>query len=169
MNDPYDIEIANQQNGLDLDEAFLREVVTTTLSAEGVAAAEISLALVDQATIRRLNRDYLGRDEKTDVLSFRLSGQDDDSARTPGAVSPCTRARPLEGEVVVNVEMAVEMGAKFYWTARDEVVLYVVHGLLHLVGYDDLSAAEREEMQHREREILRTWNLEPHYERAQSP
>ncbi len=62
--------------------------------------------------------------------------------------------RRIDGEVLVSAEMAVQMSARFGWSPRDELTLYLVHGLLHLCGYDDLSPAERRLMRQRERTIL---------------
>ena len=92
----YDIAIANSQQSVDVDEDFLRDVVEKTLSFEQVAAANVSVALVDNATIRALNRQHLDHDYDTDVLSFllecdptRVSGSDAPSSRSPslGAAS----------------------------------------------------------------------------------
>ena len=68
----YQIEIANLQNDLDVDESFLLEVAERTLTEEQVQSATISIALVDNATIHELNRRYLNQDSVTDVLSFPL-------------------------------------------------------------------------------------------------
>ncbi len=67
---------------------------------------------------------------------------------------PCGAGRCIDGEVLVSAEMAVQMAARFGWSSRDELTLYLVHGLLHLCGYDDLSPTERRLMRQREREIL---------------
>lgn len=55
------------------------------------------------------------------------------------------------------------MAAKYRWRPLDEVTLYVVHGLLHLCGYDDMTRKEQASMQQREREVLADWGLSPHY------
>ncbi len=69
----------------------------------------------------------------------------------------------IEGEVIVSAEMALEMAAQYHWQGSDELCLYLVHGLLHLCGYDDLSPEEQIVMRRRERDILQFWNLTPHY------
>ena len=70
---PIEVAISNTQRHLEIDPEALARLVRHALLAEGVAAASISLALVDNATIHRLNRRYLGHDWPTDVISFRLS------------------------------------------------------------------------------------------------
>lgn len=158
----YTVEIANNQSALDIDEDFLREVVCTTLKNEEVAAAEISLALVDNATLRDLNKRYLDHDYDTDVLSFLLDCEQKTTAAPdqPGE-GPRGRGKRIDGEVIVSAEMAAQTAADCGWSGRDEVVLYLVHGLLHLMGYDDRSETETELMRSRERGILRFWNLSP--------
>ncbi|HUG92091.1 MAG TPA: rRNA maturation RNase YbeY [Planctomycetaceae bacterium] len=162
----YQIEIANSQEFLEIDEAFLRDVVSRTLAEEHVARAELSLAIVGDEAIRQLNRGYLDHDEPTDVLSFLLGvGQ---VSRRPRA-APRGAGKFLEGEIVVSAETAVRRAAEFSWSPGEELVLYMVHGLLHLAGYDDLTAAEKRLMRRRERAILALWGLAPRYRRRQPP
>ena len=156
------VEIANSQSLLDIDEGLLREVVERTLSAERVAQATISIALVDNPTLRELNRRHLDHDYDTDVLSFLLECERDEGDDA-AAVVPRGSGKRLEGEVVLSVEMAAQTAPNFGWSTQDEVVLYLVHGLLHLVGYCDLSDAEKQVMRERERDILKMWGLTPHY------
>jgi probable rRNA maturation factor len=118
------------------------------LIAEGVREATISLAIVDDATIRPLNARYLGHDYATDVLSFVLE-------QTVGK---------LEGEIIVSAETALQSAERFGWAAGDELLLYVIHGALHLVGYDDLQPQVQAQMRSREREHLSHFGLAPRYE-----
>jgi len=163
----YSIEISNTQEFVDIDEGFLREVVSKTLQAEQAAAAEVSLALVNNATIRVLNKQHLDHDYETDVLSFLFdcieqtqdNPTDLKSTVTDGQLEPRGRGKQIDGEVIVSGEMAAQQAGKFGWRPRDEVVLYVVHGLLHLLGYDDQTETETRLMRSRERAILRIWNL----------
>ena len=87
------------------------------LESNSIADAAISLAVVDDETIRRLHERYLGIDEPTDVLSFPLSSS----------------GEALEGEIVASAETAARRAVEFGWRAEDELLLYVVHGALHLV------------------------------------
>lgn len=81
-------------------------------------------------TVRRLNRKYLGHDYDTDVLSFEID-------RT---------ADGLEGEVYVDVETAAERCSEFGSQEREEIERYTIHGLLHLAGYDDDTAENKDRM-----------------------
>lgn len=79
--------------------------------------------------------------------------------------SPLPRGRGLwvDGELVVSTETAHREASGHGWEPEDELLLYIVHGLLHLCGYDDLSQEEQQIMRERERSILKIWNLTPHY------
>ncbi|MBC8114805.1 MAG: rRNA maturation RNase YbeY [Candidatus Saccharimonas sp.] len=180
MNE-FSIDIADRQTCLVLDEPRLREAVVRVLTEERVHAANISLALVDDAEIHRVNREFLGHDYPTDVISFRLDengGQKSEvrsqksEAGGHQAVEPPNDSSflppssfllhpSLEGELIVSTETALREAAAHGWSPQDEVMLYLVHGLLHLCGYDDLTDEARPAMRVRERDILAGWQLIP--------
>ncbi len=118
------IAIASPQELVSVDRKFLRQVVQAVLDGENVADAEISLALVDNPTIHQLNKRYLNHDEPTDVLTFPLS--EGNAAR-------------LSGELVIGVEIAQQQATARGHDVQTEIALYVIHGLLHLCGFDDKS------------------------------
>ncbi len=111
-----------------------------------VEHATLSIAIVDDPTIHRLNRQYLDHDYPTDVLSFLLERDE----------------RGLEGEVIVSVDTAGRRAAEFGWSVADELLLYVIHGTLHLVGHDDQTESARVEMRAAERRMLSIFQIEPH-------
>ena len=160
----YTIEISNQQQSLPIDEAHLQEVVRRILAAEKVVEATISVALLDNEQIHALNRQYLDHDFPTDVLSFLLevSPEPEGDAGEPTA-APRGAGKTLEGEILISAEMACDISSDFAWSPAEEVVLYLVHGLLHLCGYDDLSPDELEIMRAREMEMLKLFDLTPRY------
>jgi probable rRNA maturation factor len=130
------ISIATPQEMVAVDRGRMREIVRQVLEAEEVADYEISLAFVDNSTIHRLNKRYLDHDEPTDVLSFPLSDPN---------------AKKLAGELVLGVEVARDQAAERGHDIQAELALYVIHGLLHLCGYDDKSATSAVAMRERER------------------
>jgi probable rRNA maturation factor len=132
------IEIANRQRALPVDRRILRRAVRAILADEGVAEAEISLAIVDDRAIHELHRQFLGQDEPTDVLSFVLE-------RSEGR---------LEGEVIASADTAQSAAARYGNSPADELLLYVIHGTLHLVGYRDDDRRARAAMRARERRYL---------------
>ena len=159
----YQIEIANSQDCLEVDEEFLIKAAERVLAEEEVAGAEISVALVDNETIHRLNREYLNHDYATDVLSFLLECDQEIPDASPAEPPETHRGqgKRLEGEVIISTETARQDAKDFGWSPREEVVLYLIHGLLHLVGYDDLSSTERKVMRARERAMLAILEISP--------
>jgi probable rRNA maturation factor len=133
------VDISNTQPFLTVDVTRLQQLVERVMNEEEVDQASISVAIVDNATIQRINRDYLHHDWPTDVISFVLSEADE---------------AELVGEVVVSAEMAVNAADELAADAGDEVALYLVHGLLHLCGYEDDRAQDTEIMRTREHAIL---------------
>lgn len=134
-----ELAISNQQDALAVDEAALGRTVAFVLDQADCPRATVSLAVVDAATIRALQATYFDRDVDTDVISFDLR----DGAAGDG----------LDCEVVVNAERARALGGDGP-RATAELHLYVVHGLLHQLGYDDQDGAAAAAMHAREDELL---------------
>jgi probable rRNA maturation factor len=126
-----------------LDYPALKAAAKAVLAGEGVTAAKIGLAFVDDAHIHRLNKQFLDHDEPTDVITFPYSGP---------------KAAKLEGEVVIGHGVAVENAADRGHDVHAELVLYVIHGCLHLCGYDDTTAKAAQQMRAKEREYLAKLN-----------
>jgi len=160
----YAISICNLQQLVEIDESQIEQIVRDALDSEQVAAAEVSVAVVDDARMRQLNRTHLGHDYPTDVLSFLLECRLETAADlNPPADRPGS-GRRLDGEIVVSADTARREAVRFGWPAGHELLLYVVHGTLHLCGYVDSPDEERERMRRREVEILQIRGLTPHYE-----
>lgn len=122
-----------------LDFQGLKSAAVAVLEGEGVADAKVTFAFVDNPHIHRLNKQFLNHDEPTDVLTFPYTD--------PGA-------KKLEGEVVIGYEVAAEYAADRGHDVALELVLYVVHGCLHLCGYTDTDDRGTTEMRAKEREYL---------------
>src|SRR5262249_8068781 len=138
------ISIAVPQEVVAIDRGRMREIVRAVLDGEGLADAEISVAFVDDPTIHRLNKRYLDHDEPTDVLSFPLTEPN---------------AKRLAGELVIGAEVAKAQADARGHDVQAELALYVIHGLLHLCGHDDKTAAASATMRERERHYLRALGL----------
>jgi probable rRNA maturation factor len=134
-----EVEVSDTQGHLRVDRSSLIELVHGALAAQHVTCASISIAVVDDAGIHALNRDYLGHDWPTDVISFPLSALDEPV---------------LTGEVVVSAEMACAQARAIGVEPYEELALYIVHGLLHLCGFDDHDGADAQRMRQREGELL---------------
>jgi probable rRNA maturation factor len=153
--EPAGIEISNQQSHVRISVRRVRQIVRAVLTSEQVAAATLSVVLADNATVRRVNREFLQHDYDTDVLSFLFesTGVSVEEPRPNGSIRP-GKGRQIDGEVLASAEMAAQMAGRFGWSTLDELTLYLVHGLLHLCGYDDLSPSEKRIMRSRERAVL---------------
>ncbi len=132
------VEVNNDLLQVPLNQQRLRDAVRIILADAGVLRGQISVAVVDDATISKLHGKYLGVDEPTDVLSFVLERGEDS----------------LEGEVIVSADTAEAVAQSCAWTADDELLLYVVHGTLHLVGFEDSTPGQGEVMRQREQAYL---------------
>ncbi len=161
-SDRYRIAVGNEHSPFAVDEDWLIRVTRIVLESEGVVSAEISIAIVDDPTMHELNRRHLAHDYPTDVLSFLFErSRVEEEAHQHGA-------RPqggwiLDGEVILSSDTALRECARYGWQAREELTLYLIHGLLHLCGYDDQSESDRKQMREREGVILKKCGLSSNY------
>ena len=113
--------VRNLQRRHKIDARALKSFVTEAASSVGAADRSATLALVGDARIQKLNRDYRGYDKPTDVLSFAA-----DSSFEPGYL----------GDIVISVETANRQSRRRRSNLRRELKVLALHGLLHLLGYD---------------------------------
>jgi len=150
MSEEIEIFVEEKFRGL-VGEGWVRKIVQQILKAEGVATPyEVSLVFTDSETVKQLNRDYRGVDEPTDVLAFHMLPQkevDDSFALPPDGV---TRL----GEVIISYPQAAEQAREQGHSPERELALLVIHGILHLLGYDHEEPEEESKMRERERELL---------------
>ena len=129
--------------------AWLRAIARQVLAAEGVAGpAHVGIVVGDDETVRELNQRFLGLDEPTDVLSFGLAAADE----APFALPPEEEASL--GEVVIAYPMALRQAEEAGRAVGAEMAHLLVHGLLHLLGYDHERPEDEGTMRQREEEIL---------------
>lgn len=137
---------------LDCPEALCRRAAAAAFAAAGQAAPgiEVSVLLTDDARLRTLNRDYRGKDVPTNVLAFAgHEGAGHEGERRDAPAAPL-----LLGDVVVAFETTAREAAARGGRLGDHLARLVVHGTLHLLGYDHQAEAEAEEMERRESEAL---------------
>ena len=155
----YEIEITDQQSLLNLDNEQLIDTARMLLTAEQVKSATLSLVFVEDGEIHQINRDFLQHDYPTDVISFLLNQRQNSSlSDTPD--SPRGVGQHLEGEIIISTETAIRESRDYNWSPGKETLLYLIHGLLHLAGYDDLTDDDCALMRRREKEILELCGLE---------
>ena len=145
----HKIEIADEQS-LPFDGTRIVSTVAQILSDHDLNQSEISIAVVDDPAIRVINQQYLDHDYETDVISFVLDF-DESTSR-------------LTGQLVVSTDTAQNMAKQIGGTMEDELLLYVVHGTLHLVGFDDKDEESATEMRERERHYLALNGVEHHWQ-----
>lgn len=133
------------------DEADLRDLALHTLAMEGVREpAAVTIVLVDDATIHDLNRRFLDHDEPTDVITFALDGDDQEG----GFVLPAGGAFRQLGEIYISCERAAAQSAEWATDPVREVRFLAIHGILHLLGWDDATPDDRARMLARQDAIL---------------
>ncbi len=119
--------------------AEIRRTAAAVLRGEGAADAIVRVIFTGDSFMKRLNRTWLKHRSTTDVLSFPLESG---------------RGKPLEGEIYVNLDQARRQARDYGVTDRIEIARLVIHGSLHLLGYDDATPALKREMAGREDEYL---------------
>jgi probable rRNA maturation factor len=135
------IQIANNFAGIDSHPSKVKKLVQAVLERFGISKATVSIAIVDDAEIRKLNSRFLNRKSNTDCLSFDLSD-------TRGPQSPRLF------ELIVNGEMAVRQANLRSHSSQAELALYITHALLHNLGFDDSTDSKARKMHDMEDNIL---------------
>jgi probable rRNA maturation factor len=134
----HSIHITNRQKTLPIDRRRMKAAIAAILRDADVAESDISVAIVGDREMAALHGRYLNDPTPTDVLSFVLEQ------------SP----ERLEGEVIASADTAVSNAKKYHSTPAVELLLYAIHGTLHLVGYDDITPAKRVIMRRQEKKYL---------------
>ncbi len=136
----------------ELEVGWLQGIARQVLEAEDVGAqAELGLFIATGEMVKQLNRDYLGKDEPTDVLAFSAGGGM--GAELPPFVPPPDGVLHL-GEVIISYPQAVIQAEEHRHSIKREIAILIIHGLLHLLGYDHDKPEVGRQMRAREKELL---------------
>ncbi|HMO13635.1 MAG TPA: rRNA maturation RNase YbeY [Pirellulaceae bacterium] len=154
LNFAGEIEINRRHVGAATD-IEIRQLVSRILLDHKFETGELSVAIVDDMKMHELNLAYLRHDYTTDVLSFLLD------------LDP--ECKSLSGEVIVNAQMAARKSQEYGHTEREELLLYIVHGTLHLVGYNDDNDTRKSEMMRLETRYLKSLGIPELAERTSAP
>lgn len=139
------VDIANRQSNLPCERTAIRRVVANVLEEETeLQSTDLSIAIVDEERTREVNKTFLGRTGTTDVIAFTYHRDE----------------TQLQGEVVVNADEALRQSETTGHDAASELMIYVVHGVLHLIGYEDCTPELRNRMNGRAVELLRNQGYE---------
>jgi probable rRNA maturation factor len=134
------VQIAKNFKNIDIHLPKLKKLVEVICNRFKLSKATISIAIVDDTQIRKVNKQFLNKDNPTDCLSFNLSDNDTNSVKS--------------FELVVNAEMAVRQANLRGHSSEAELALYITHGLLHNLGFDDSTQKQAEKIHTIEDQIL---------------
>jgi rRNA maturation RNase YbeY len=125
----------------------LESLTAFVLAAEGGTGSwEITVALVDDARLQSLHRDFMGLDTPTDIMTFP-------AGETPEQIQG--------GELVISVDHALTQGDAWGHSPEEEIAFLVVHGLLHLTGWCDDAEEQRGRMLARQHDLIDRWRQQP--------
>ena len=138
-----------------LEVNWLQSVAEQVLAAQGTGSdAELGLVIASQERVQQLNRSYLGKDEPTDVLAFSmLPAKETPGADSPPFVTPPDGVLHL-GEVIISYHQAVTQAKAHNHSIKREIAILIIHGVLHLLGYEHDRPEREQLMSAREKEIL---------------
>lgn len=139
-----EIDIALKTKRFPISLSWVKSLTVSILKELKLKDVTLSLVLVDDRQIQKMNRQYLKHDYPTDVIAF---GFEDKMSRGSRKL--------LLGDVVISLEMADRRAEEFEHTFRDEFGYYLCHGILHLIGYKDKSSADADRMHLKQKTILK--------------
>ncbi len=144
-----DIALKNLQTKIPIRQRPTLLLIKKILRREAVRDAHLTVIFVTRQKIQVLNKKFLGRNYATDVLAFDLRGAQVKARRS--------KRRPTEiyGDIVISTDAAIQNAKLYNTTVIDELSLYIVHGILHLLGYDDHSPTDIAAMRSEEKRILK--------------
>lgn len=150
-----DILITFNHGEDELAELPLANLAQFVLKDEGKPSnTEVSISFVDNATIAELNERFRGIEGPTDVLSFECDNIADDMTAADGEGCPVYEL----GDIIIAPDVAATQAEEYGNSFEQEISLLLVHGLLHLCGYDHIQDDEAEVMEAREKELLTAWS-----------
>jgi len=149
------ITVKNYQKKIPIYPARIKKVILKILrrfapqddGPPNILAHQITVCFVSDKKIKELNLKYCGKANPTDVLAFDLS-------------SPAAQGR-IFADIIISADTAIRNAGIFQTSPSYEIYLYVVHGILHLLGYDDHAIKQKQKMRKKEREILEWLSIKP--------
>ncbi len=136
----FQFSFADEQESMNVDFDRIQRAVTNVFEDAGFVKGSIEIVTLASEPMRQMNVEYLGHDYPTDVLAFPLEV---DQAR-----------KSVDAEIVICPDVAIDLAKDYNWPPEDELLLYAIHGALHIVGYDDHAPEDAPIMHAKEREYL---------------
>lgn len=135
--------------------AEIEKILQFAAAEEGVAdGAEVSVTIVNNEEIQKINKEYRGKDYPTDVISFALEEDGEGEIEIIGADMP-----PVLGDIIISADKAREQAEEYEHSLMRELGFLTVHGFLHLLGYDHMTEEEEKEMFTKQKDILNRYGL----------
>ncbi|HHT9139127.1 MAG TPA: rRNA maturation RNase YbeY [Candidatus Wunengus sp. YC60] len=147
------LEIINLQKLYPVDKKKIRKIVRSVLKFEK-QDAELNIVFTDNKRIKEINKTFLGHNYATDVITFAYREIHQKKVKKPSEKKLSLHGNTITGEIIISVEMAENLAQKHDCAVEGEIALYLVHGLLHLFGYDDKQRKDAKKMHQREGELL---------------
>ncbi len=155
--------IDNRQEEIKVDEAleaFVVQVVEKVLAYEQCEEAfEVSISFVNNQEMRKLNKEYRNIDKETDVLSFPLVEFIEEELNTEDEDAEYIEEEIALGDIVISMEKAAEQSEEYGHSFKRELAFLLVHGMLHLLGYDHDEEASEGEIFDKQEEILKNMEI----------
>ena len=140
---PLKIKINNLNGKRKISGKIVRKAAERVLRKSGLKTALVDITFVGNRKIKTLNAEYMKRQSPTDVISFTLEGCDIRDKKGP------------VGDVYISSDMAWDNARRFGTSYEKEILLYVIHGMLHLLGFGDKTAREKKKIQKLEKQFLK--------------
>lgn len=128
---------------------FVQKILEHAAKEEGLGDSEVSVTFVTNEMIRDINREYRGKDQPTDVISFAMEELGEGETAIIGSSEP-----RMLGDIIISLDRTKEQAADYGHSFERELGFLAVHGFLHLLGYDHMTEEDEKKMFSRQEEIL---------------
>ena len=142
------IDLIDETGRASIDRVRIQQVVDAAIATDGLGPCALTVLLIDDTESARLHQEHFGDPDTTDVMTFPDGSDDPESGRTH------------LGDLAVCVDVAERVARERGRSASDELTLYVLHGVLHLLGYDDIDLDDQAAMWAEQRRLLATVGID---------
>lgn len=129
------------ENNIKIDKSRVHALIHALSKSEKFNVSSLQINIINSEYMLKLNKEYLNHDYNTDIITFNYSGSNDN----------------LDGEIFISFQDALVNAQKFNVILDNEIVRLVIHGILHLLGYDDTSASKKRVMKKKENELVESF------------
>jgi probable rRNA maturation factor len=148
------IKTENRNPAKKVDLAMVRRVAASALAGRGKSGAYLNIVFVTSQRIRALNMRYFRRDAATDVIAFPAAAGFPEGGSEAGEKGKGKNKKEFLGDIAISSDRAQRNARVYGVSFAEEIALYVIHGILHLTGYEDVSRAGREKMRKAENALF---------------